>query len=117
MQSNAKIRWAVRYSDNALPRPDATSAGAANVVYLQTATFATGTCEAFYNGTQELDKFSQSLTGNPNNSSVAHRIGGLNTTGTQLVRGYIQEFVIWSNSTPHDAEDISNDMNEYYEAF
>ena len=117
MQSNAKIRWAVRYSDGALPRPDATSAGAANVVYLQTATFATGTCEAFYNGTQELDKYSQSLTGNPNNSSVAHRIGGLNTTGTQLVRGYIQEFVIWSNSTAHDAEDISNDMNEYYEAF
>ena len=117
MQSNGKLRWAVRYSGNALPRPDASLAGAANVQYIQTATFATGTCEAFYNGTQELDKFNQLLTGNPNNHSVVHRIGALNTTGTQQVRGYIQEFVIWSNSTPHDAELISDDLNDYYEAF
>ncbi len=117
MQSSGKIRWAVRYSDNQLPRPDATNAGSANVVYLQTATFATGTCEAFYNGTQELDKFSQTLNGNPNNASVVHRLGALNTTGTQLVRGYVQEFIIWSNSTAHNAEEISNDMNDYYNAF
>ncbi len=117
MQSNGKLRWAVRYSDNALPRPDASLTGSANIVYLQTATFATGTCEAYYNGTQELDKFSQSLTGNPNNSSVVHRLGGLNTSGSQLVRGYVQEFIIWSNATPHDAEDLSDDINTYYDAF
>lgn len=117
MQSNSKLRWAVRYSDNALPRPDASLTGSAGIVYLQTATFATGTCEAYYNGTQELDKFSQSLTGNPNNSSVAHRLGGLNTSSSQILRGYIQEFIIWSNATPHDAQDLSDDMNTYYDAF
>ena len=117
VQSNGKMRWAVRYSGASLPRPDMTSAAAADTQYIQTATFATGTCEAYYNGVQESDKFSQSLTGTPNNHAVVHSIGALNTTGTQQVRGYIQEFVIWSNATPFDAEDISEDLNTYYEAY
>ena len=117
VQSNGKMRWAVRYSGASLPRPDMTSAAAADTQYIQTATFATGTCEAYYNGVQESDKFSQSLTGTPNNHSVVHSIGALNTTGTQQIRGYIQEFVIWSNATPLDAEDISEDLNTYYEAY
>lgn len=117
MQSNGKMRWAVRYSGASLPRPDMTSSAAIATQYIQTATFATGTCEAYYNGVQELDKFSQLLTGTPNNHSVVHRIGALNTTGTQQIRGYIQEFVIWSNATPLDAEDISEDLNTYYQAY
>jgi len=33
------------------------------------------------------------------------------------LRGYIQEVIVWSNSTALDADAISTDINDYYGAF
>ena len=117
MMSNAKLRFAVRYSNGALPRPDSTGTFTSNTQIISTATFATGTCEAYYNGTQESDKFSQSLTGTPNNNNRITRLGQYSHTGLTPLRGYIQEFIVFSNSTALDADALSTDINTYYGAF
>lgn len=115
--ATSKLRFGVRYSDGAFPRPDSTGTFSNNTQIISTATFATGTCVAYYNGTQESDKFSQSLTGNPNNNSQITRLGQMSHNGLLPLRGYIQEVIVFSNSTALDADALSTDINTYYGAF
>jgi hypothetical protein len=115
--STSKLRFGVRYSDGAFPRPDSTGTFSNNTQIISTATFATGTCVAYYNGTQEGDKFSQGLTGTPNNNSQITRLGQMSHNGLLPLRGFIQEVIVWSNSTALDADAISTDINDYYGAF
>ena len=117
MLANAKMRFAVRYSGNSLPRPDSTATFTAGTQIISTATFATGSCEAFYNGTNELDKFSQNLNANPNNNSRAMALGTRSDNGAAPLRGTLQDSIVFSNSTAHDAEDLSDELNDYYSAF
>ena len=117
MLASAKVRFAVRYNNNALPRPDSTATFTAGTQIVSTATFAHGSCEAFYNGTNELDKFSQNISAHPNNNSRAMALGTRSDNGAAPLRGTLQEFIVFSNSTAHDAEDLSNELNEYYSAF
>ena len=117
LMGSAKLRFAVRYNNNALPRPDSTGTFAINTQIISTATFAHGSCEAYYNGVQEFDKFSQNISANPNNNNRIMALGGRSDNATFLLEGKAQEFIVWSNSTAHDAEDISDDLNTYYGSF
>ena len=117
MMASAKLRFAVRYNNNTLPRPDSTATFTAGTQIVSTATFAHGSCEAFYNGTNELDKFSQNISAHPNNNSRAMALGTRSDNGAAPLRGTLQEFIVFSNSTAHDAEDLSDELNEYYSAF
>ena len=117
MLANAKMRFAVRYNNNTLPRPDSTATFTAGTQIVSTATFAHGSCEAFYNGTNELDKFSQNISAHPNNNSRAMALGTRSHDGAAPLQGTLQEFIVFSNSTAHDAEDLSDELNEYYSAF
>jgi len=58
-------------------------------------------------------------TGNQtaNNNSRVLRLGGLSTNTTQLMTGYVQEFVLWSNTSAHDEQEISTDINDYYDVY
>lgn len=117
MLGSAKMRFAVRYSNNQLPRPDSTGTFTANTQIISTATFGYNICEAYYNGTQELDKESQAINATPNNNSRAMALGSRSDSGTFLLDGSLQEFIVFSNSTAHDAEDLSDELNDYYSAF
>lgn len=117
MMASAKLRFAVRYNNNTLPRPDSTATFTAGTQIVSTATFANGSCEAFYNGTNELDKFSQNISANPNNNSRAMALGTRSDNGAAPLQGTLQEFIVFSNSTAHDAEDLSDELNDYYSAF
>jgi hypothetical protein len=117
MNGTGQMRTAVRYSGGSLPRPDSTGTFTANTQIVTTATFATGECEAYYNGTQESDKFSQSLSANPNNHTRVMGIGSRSHDGGLPMQGQLQEFIVFSNSTPHDAESLSDAVNEFYTAF
>ena len=119
MLGSAKMRCGVRYSSptDQFPRTDSTATFTANTQIVTTATFATGECEAYHNGTQELDKHSQSLNGNPNNHSRVLGIGARSHDGAAPMQGQLQEFIVFSNSTAHDAETLSDAVNEFYGAF
>ncbi len=117
MMASAKVRLAVRYSNNNLPRPDSTATFTAGTQIISTGTFANGSCEAYYNGTNELDKFSANVNANPNNSSRAMALGTRSDNGGSPLRGTLQEFIVFSNGTAHDAEDLSDELNTHYSAF
>ncbi len=117
MMASAKVRLAVRYSNNNLPRPDSTATFTAGTQIISTGTFANGSCEAYYNGTNELDKFSANVNANPNNSSRAMALGTRSDNGNSPLRGTLQEFIVFSNGTAHDAEDLSDELNTHYSAF
>lgn len=96
---------------------DDTNNGVANYQYLASIESSPSYCRAYYNGSLVNQTSGSIGGGTPNNASRALRIGALSTNGTQLLRGYLQEFVMWSNSSALDIEDISNDVNDYYEVF
>lgn len=118
MLGSAKMRFAARYSaQQQLPRPDSTATFAIDTQIISTATFGQNLCEAFYNGTQEADKFGQSLNSLPRNDSQPMAIGGRSSDGANVLEGRVQEFIVWSNSTAHDSDDISAAINTFYGAF
>jgi hypothetical protein len=87
---------------------------AANTQYIMSAEFKPSSSKAFWNGIGVTGtSYSASLT----NHSEHLRIGAYGTDGTQQLRGFIQEFVYFSNSSVLDADAISNDLNDYYSAF
>jgi len=90
------------------------SATQANVQYIMSAEFASGTANAYYNGTLRTGT---TQTGTPENDSEKIRLGAIGSNGTQMLRGYIQEFIYFSNSSHLNAQNISNDVNDYYSAF
>jgi len=97
---------------------DQTETVAANKQYLTSAEFSPGTCEAYYNGLLTTQTNTANINGvDPTNVSNVMRLGALSTSATQLMRGYLQEYIHWSNSTALNAEDISDDINLYYSVF
>ncbi len=112
------MRFGYRYTNGNLAYVDDTATATIDTQYLMSAEFSPGVCQAYYNGTLRTQTNSVSITGvNPTNNSIPMRIGAVSTGSTKLLRGYIQEYVMWSNSTAHDANDISNDINTYYSVF
>tara|TARA_S200002703_G_scaffold37901_1_gene33183 strand:- start:1809 stop:5042 length:3234 start_codon:yes stop_codon:yes gene_type:complete len=116
MLATSKVRFACRYNNGQAPRTDSTNTFATNTQIISTATFAHGICEAYINGTQELDKFGQNISAHPNNNSNVLSLGA-RFDQAYMLQGTIQEFIVFSNSTAHDAEDISDDINTTYGAF
>ena len=110
-------RWGWRYSGSTLAYVDQPVTVAINTQYLISAKFAQDSVTALFNNA------AGDVTNNPsggqtaNNSSNVLRIGGLSTNTTQLMTGYVQEFVLWSNSSAHSQQDISDDINDYYDVF
>jgi len=116
-QVNA-IRFAYYYTNGSLAIVDQTETVAANKQYLTSAEFSPGTCEAYYNGLLTTQTNTANINGvDPTNVSNVMRLGALSTSATQLMRGYLQEYIHWSNSTALNAEDISDDINLYYSVF
>ena len=96
---------------------DSASALSTNTQYIITATFDGHTTLAYYNGTEEDDKYSQNTAGTPRNTTLAVSIGARQSDNGFDFNGKIQECIVWSNSSAHDADDISDDLNEHYNAF
>ena len=44
-------------------------------------------------------------------------LGTRSDNGAAPLRGTLQEYIVFSNSTAHDAEDLSDELNDYYSAF
>jgi hypothetical protein len=85
-----------------------------NVQYIMSAEYEINSSKAYFNGSEVTGtSYSAALT----NHSEHLRLGAYGTDGTQMLRGYIQEFIYFSNSTVLDGDDISNDVNDYYSAF
>lgn len=106
-----------RYDNGNSVAVDDTGNGLANYQYLASIEASPSYCRAYYNGSLVNQTSGNIGGGTPNNASRALRIGALSTTGTQLLRGYLQEFVMWSNTSALDIQNISDDVNDYYEVF
>lgn len=90
------------------------AATSANIQYIMSAEYEVNFSQAYFNGTQVTGtSYSNALT----NNSEHLRLGAYGTDGTQMLRGYIQEFIYFSNVTNYNANNISNDVNDYYNAF
>ena len=96
---------------------DDTNNGVANNQYLASIESSPLYCRAYYNGTLVNQTSGSIGGGTPNNASRALRIGALSTNGTQLLRGYLQEFVMWSNNSALNIQNISEDVNDYYDVY
>lgn len=112
------MRFGYRYTNGNLAYVDQTATATANTQYLMSAEFSPGTCQAYYNGTLDTQTNTVNISGvDPTNNSIGLRIGALSTNGTQLLRGYLQEYIHWSNTTALNAQDISDDINAHYSVF
>lgn len=92
---------------------------ATNTQYVASFETTATTFRGYFNGT--LVNLTSGSIGSassaPNNASSTLRLGALNTNGTQLFEGSLQECVMWSNTTSLNAQNISTDINSYYGAF
>ena len=112
------LRMGYRYTNGNLAYVDQTATAALDTQYLVSGEFYPNTCQAYYNGTLDTQTNTANIFGvNPRNNSLALRLGALSSNGTQLLRGYIQEYIHWSNTTAHDGDAISDDINTYYSVF
>lgn len=112
------LRMGYRYTNGNLAYVDQTATATLDTQYLVSGEFYPNTCQAYYNGTLDTQTNTSSIFGvNPRNNSLALRLGALSSNGTQLLRGFIQEYIHWSNTTAHDGEDISDDINSYYSVY
>jgi hypothetical protein len=114
MKSDGTIQMSQYFGNAQAQILNPSSATAANVPYIMSAEFASNTSNAYFNGTLRTGT---TQSGSVENDTEKLRMGALGSNGTQLLRGYVQEFVYWSNSAHLDANDISNDVNNYYSAF
>ena len=116
--TNGKLRTAARYTNNALPRMDTTSALSTATQYIATATFDGNTTLAYINGTEEDDKYNQGTASlSPRNTTLAVAIGARQSDGGLDFNGKIHECIVWSNSTAHDADAIGDALNEHFSAY
>jgi hypothetical protein len=112
------MRFGYRYTNGQLAYVDQTATATADTQYLMSGEFSPGTCQAYYNGTLDTQTNTVNINGvDPTNNSIGLRIGALSTNGTQLLRGYLQEYIHWSNTTAYDPQNISDDINTYYSVF
>ena len=111
------MRFGWRYSGNTLTYVDQIATATANTQYLMSGKFEQGAVAVLYDGVAGSVTNAPSGSQTPNNKSRVMRLGGLSTNTTQLMSGYIQEFVIWSNTTAHSETNISNDINDHYSVF
>lgn len=114
MRSNGTIMISQYYGDLQATVINPSGSTAANTQYIFSAEFASSTSNGYWNGTLVTGT---TQSGTPENDSEQLRIGAIGTNGTYPLRGYVQEFIMWSNSTALDPDAISNDVNNYYSAF
>lgn len=111
------LRFGYRYDDGSLPYEDQVATATADTQYLMAAQFEQGDIHVLYNNVAGTQTNTPTSSARPNNNSRALRLGGLSSNTTQLMSGYIQEWVMWSNSSAHDHSDISADINDYYDVY
>lgn len=114
MKSDGRLQMSQYYGNSQAQIFNPSASTAANTQYIFSAEFASSISNAYFNGTLVTGTLN---SGTPENDSEELRIGALGTNGTQALRGYVQEFIMWSNTTEHDADAISTDVNDYYSAF
>ena len=116
--STGKARWGYRYTNGQFPRPDTTSALTTDQ-RITCAQFYRNFAKAWYNGAEESDKFSANIsTVNPNQSSTSFRIGARSDNSAGMFNGKFQECVLFSQaSTAHDADAMSDEINNFYGAY
>lgn len=111
------LRFGWRFSGGTLSYVDQIATAAVNTQYLMSARFAQQDVEVLYDNVAGSVTNSPTGSQTPNNHSRVMRLGGLSTNTTQLMNGYIQEWVMWSNSTAHSQSSISSDINDYYSVY
>ena len=111
------LRMGYRYDDGSLPYEDQVATVAADTQYLMSAQFEQGDIHVLYNNVAGSQTNTPGSSARPNNNSRALRLGGLSTNTTQLVSGFVQEWVMWSNASAHDQGEISTDINDYYDVY
>ncbi len=116
--SNGKARWGYRYTNKAFPRPDSTNV-LDTTQRITCGQFYQNFAKAWYDGTEELDKFSQNIsTVNPNQASTSFRIGARSDNSAGVFNGKFQECVLFSQTgSAHDADALSDEINNYYGAY
>lgn len=118
-QSSGIGRAAARYDNAALPRCDTSSSLSANTQYVVTAHFANNEAVAYFNGVEVFDGSGASISGaDPNGHVNTFRLGGRSYDSALPFDGYMQEAVIWSNTShQNEADEISVSINDYYNAY
>ena len=111
------MRFGYRYDDGSLPYEDQVATATADTQYLTSAKFEQGDIHVLYNNVAGSQTNTPGSSARPNNNSRALRLGGLSSNTTQLMSGYIQEWVMWSNASAHDHSAISSDINDYYSVY
>lgn len=111
------MRFGYRYDDGSLPYEDQVATATADTQYLMAAQFEQGDIHVLYNNVAGSQTNTPTSSARPNNNSRALRLGGLSSNTTQLMSGFIQEWVMWSNSSAHDHSEISADINDYYDVY
>ena len=111
------LRFGWRFSGATLSYVDQTQTATADTQYLMCGSFAQGSVQVLYDGVAGSLTNNPSGSQTPNNHGRVMRLGGLSTNTTQLMSGYIQEWVIWSNATAHTNSDIDDDINDYYSVY
>ena len=111
------LRFGYRYTDNSLPYEDQVATATADTQYLMSAKFEVGDIHVLYNNAAGSQTNTPGATAKPNNKTRALRLGGLSSNTTQLMTGFMQEWVMWSNATAHDHSAIGSDINDYYSVY
>jgi len=114
MKSDGTLQMSHYFGTSQSQISNPASATQADVQYIMSAEYASGTANAYFNGTLRTGT---TLTGTPENDSEKIRLGAIGSNATQMLRGYIQEFIYFSNVGHFNANNISNDVNDYYSAF
>ena len=111
------LRFGYRYTDNSLPYEDQVATATADTQYLMSAKFEVGDIHVLYNNAAGSQTNTPGATAKPNNKTRVLRLGGLSSNTTQLMTGFMQEWVMWSNATAHDHSAIGSDINDYYSVY
>ena len=113
--SNDNLRWQHRYSNGSMATADSGSAISSGTQAIIVGRSVNSTHEAEFDGTTTAGT---SVISAPNNATTQFRIGARADNQAGPHRGVTQEVVVWSRSTlADDADDISDDINNFYSTY
>ena len=113
MKSDGTIQMSQYFGTSQAQIINPSASTQADTQYIFSAEYDSNTSNGYWNGNLITGTTN---SGTPENDTEELTIGALGI-GSQMLTGFVQEFVIWSNTSVLDADAISDDVNDYYSAF
>ena len=115
MAATSKLRYLHRYSNGVNSTADMSGTTTSGNQYIVVGHTEQNKHEAYFNGVKATGT---NINAAPNSVTTSFRIGARSDNSAGPHDGYTQEVVIWSTTTHnHEADDISNTLNDYYATY